>query len=293
MVATHCLPSGTLDAGAIPVCKIDGQNTDEWKGAGPYRGVLVFMHQLLLATTFPLMLPTANVSDPYIGTNNSFDLFTLLVADDWIILSVPYPEDYFSGPGGIGGCMTSDVGADPAVGARFNSTSLHWWEHVVDYISRTYGTNFPIAILGMSWGGLHVLKVAEGDTTGRLVGACSHVGATILTEIDTIIGATITDSSGYDAGVNALNAVTFPCLLSYGEIDALAGWGKAGLGTCPGGYALVPSNTDLIIVNAQAAGKPVTRGALAGVGHAVPTAAVTLISDWFTDEVDPLAPATL
>lgn len=291
MTTSHCLPSGTLAAGAVAVSKVDRQNTSEMKGAGPYRGVVVYMHPFTNPPVVPFVLPVEDETIPFLGDNKTFDLFTSLVADGWVILGVPYPEDYWTG--GPGAAVTSDIGADAAHGARFLAMTLHWWDHVKNYIDRTYGANWPIALFSISWGGIHTLNIAKADTSGRLVGVNSHVGATLVNPIQGFIGATVSNTSGFDVDQHALDAVTFPCLLSYGTIDPIVGWGIAGTGTCPGGYALTQSNTDMLIVNAQAASAPVTRGALSGVGHAVPTAAVTLIYNWFVANVYPHALAVL
>jgi pimeloyl-ACP methyl ester carboxylesterase len=157
MPITHCLPTGSLGTSEIPVIQVPGGGTVLTPSSGFKRGVVVLLHglQLINYSAFPVPL-----------IDNSVDLLltfaTDLATDGWVVL--------FPGLLGDNNAMSqnnaifNDINADSGHGSRLLTNTLHWWDHVVDWVSVNYG-NWPIVPFGISWGGWHALQIAINRTS--------------------------------------------------------------------------------------------------------------------------------
>jgi hypothetical protein len=260
-VLTHCLPSGALGTSEIPVCNVDTGNTTIYLPTGgignsKIRGIVVSMHGL----------PTTNQPIPPVVSadvqQTAFDSYgasfrTMLVNDGWAYLCVPYPEDFYVGVGSQ--AIYNDISSDSGHGSRYLAMTLHWWDHVVNFIHTTYG-NWPIVATGESWGGWHTLQVAAGRQS-TIVGYSADVPATIISNANTAfttpVNFSLINTTGADITTTQLNTVTVPGIVTYGTNDEAVGYNSAGTGGTP------ISNTDAMLTNAAAAGAPITRNATA------------------------------
>jgi hypothetical protein len=289
-VITHCLPNGSWATNEIPVCNISDANVGTLVpsggvGHGNIRGVVVSMHGLSVVTqSVPPNIALGNVTIAgYATAGANFE--SNLLADGWICVSVPYPEDYYAlGSGALG--IWRDINSDSGNGSRYLRNQMHWWDHVVLYIQNKYGKNIPIVPFGGSWGGYHTLQVAI-NRQSSIVAYCSDVPATILANASyaytspvnygpnlVVSGNTLTTpltggTSGLDIPTNALNpnvtssigvtntsGVTVPGIILYGMSDGAIGWQTTS--SLPG-VGPIDSNIDSILTNANSAGLPVIR----------------------------------
>ncbi len=251
-LTTHCLPNGYLETDQLPVPNVPGCGT-YLEPSGTKRGVAVLLHGLntSVITSFPITPQDSGVGGllpVYYGT-----LATNLKNDGWVVLFPSYAEDnYSSGVPAEG--LYNDVNSDSGHGSRYLNTTLLWWDHVLNWCQTNY-PGLPIMPIGMSEGGWHVL-VLSSLRSSTIVGAISHCPATIWENVSyqftQPVNFASTNLSGLDIGVDALNNCNIPVMISYGTNDAAVGWEN------PGG-SLPTSNTNSIIINAQAAGRPITR----------------------------------
>lgn len=295
MPNTHCLPSGSLGTSELPTPQISTKNTSiKMPTSTPYRGVVVMLHGLNGNHDYPwpIPFPIADVGGGFPSYQYSF--FNWLSGDGWIVIQPPYVGDFYKTPP-ING-MKADINADAGKGIRFKGTILHWWDHLVEFVNQQFGKKMPIIPFGFSFGGFNILTVVQNrwNVSPQMIAYVAHASATVITYIPSaILGTGLTDSSGCDIGQHALDAVTIPGVICYGTSDAIIGWGVPGQGTCPSsGYTLPFNNVDMIIVNAQAAGRPVSRFQTTDT-HSFQSGDVALYTDWFTNVVDPLAPRVL
>jgi hypothetical protein len=278
-MGTHCVPNGVLGTGELPVPPVSSANIATLIGDPPYRGVMIYLHGGF--GFYDDDLPTWAEADVPGGFFPSYQYsFQNEVLDEgWILVQPNYTENRFENPGAM---VEADIENDPdAPGTRYVQQWLHHWDHIVIWIQNTFGTNFPILLWGGSWGGWHALHICTYRLS-TIIGAIIGSPATILSNVtDDIIGVgvTITDSSGLDVGTTALNDCDVPTLVQYGTADAFVGWGIPGQGTCEEPYSLPESNTDLIIVNAQAEAQPCTRLETADA-HSFPEATKDAYIDW-------------
>jgi hypothetical protein len=258
-VLTHCLPSGTLGTGEIPVCTITSANTTAYVpsggiGHGFIRGVVVAMHGLSVVQA---PIPPVLSADSSVTAFKAFGstMMTQFINDGWLYLNVPYPEDYYVSLGVQG--IYNDITNDSGHGSRYLTMTLHWWDHIVLYIKSTYG-NWPIVAYGGSWGGWHALQIAA-NRQSTLAAYCPHEPATILSNANTLfttpVNFTAVNTTGLDITTTHLNAVTIPGIVTYGTNDEAVGYNLAGTGGTP------VSNIDALITAAVGAGRPVTRNA--------------------------------
>jgi hypothetical protein len=226
-VITHCLPTGALAAGEIPVSNVGDGTVQTYLPSSPKRGVIVGMHGLQVNF---LPVPPAVVATN--ATTAGFEDFTFqfinsLVADGWVYVAVPYPDDFYSGSSG-GLAFYNSVAADPTFGSLYlNHTTLLWWDHIVDYIHTKYAINIPIISYGASWGGWHCLQITA-NRASTIAGYIAHVPACIAQNISPIFTSPLNmytnNCSGCEVGPTALNAVTTPGIIGYGTSDEVVGW---------------------------------------------------------------------
>lgn len=282
---SHCLPEGELAPDELPVPNFPGSGSVQTP-ASP-KGVAVLCHGLQDG-------PVSAIGDP-VDTGGALPLYfgtwaSDLLADDWVVVFPSYAEDGYSlnhGHPCLG--LYQDVATDPGEGYRYLQTTLRWWDHAVEW--RDYfHPGLPLAIFGASEGGWHALTVAS-QRPEEIIGAIGHIPATIWSNVDpaftTPADFDTISTVGMDLGPHALDDCDKPVMVSYGTSDVAVGWGIAGQGTCPPSYTLPPSNTDLMIVHAQAAGQPVTRNATTD-NHELLAADVTTFMDYIKATIDPL-----
>lgn len=272
-VITHCLPNQTLGTDELPVSSISAANTHILTPSGSKRGVVVNLHGLIVAQQHnprPMITDSGGFLPVY---NLTFS--NNLVADGWVVMHPSYPEDNYVGIPSRG--VFNDIVADPGHGARYLETTLHWWEHLVEYIHTNYG-NWPIVLFGFSWGGWHVFQLVNhrpADITAYI----THHGATVLSEASPVwtnpVDFTAIDTSGLDISSTFLNSATsIPGMIGWGESDSAIGY----------------TNIQTIYNNALGAGCPVSSNGL-NEEHILSMSDVTTYTNWITGTVDPLAPA--
>ena len=231
---THCLPSGSLGTGEVPVSNVAEENTSILDpGAGNRRGLIVFIHGLSVGVPpfFPWPIPEEHTIT---GDVKILDFANDVVADNWVFLYPSVSEDYCSNITGVFG-MCNDVANDAGHGSRFlDGAILHWWDHMVDWIAETYGSGHPILCAGFSMGGYKTLEIAT-NRQADLVGYIAHCPATILETPSPLFtgGETLYsfDFSGLDATINQLNTVAIPGIVGYGTSDEAVGWSGSAVGS--------------------------------------------------------------
>jgi len=254
-VDTHCLPNGSLGTAELPVCGINtGTVTVSDPGSGNRRGIIVFIHGLQASVVSKFPQPVSN-NGTALFYNRFGDFESTVVADGWVFVYPSVQEDFYSGQNSIVG-IYNDVAADSGHGSRYLASTLHWWDHIVTWITATYGSNHPTVVTGFSFGAFKTLQIAANRTVS---GYAAHCPATLLgncgvayTPPETFSNITWT---GLNLSTTAMNAVTVPGIIGYGTNDTAVGYNLAGTGGTP------VSNTDSIITNAVNAGQPVTRNA--------------------------------
>jgi hypothetical protein len=168
--ASHCLPSGTLAAGELPVPSFPGGATLN-RPAGGNRGIVVIIpgmdtHPIGYGyDTSTLPPPLAN-SAGYPGgffPVGTLDFSTQLNTDHW---STIYPTTLglnYSGGSQLT-AWSNLLANDAAQGALALNAVLRWWDHVVWWVQSTLGPTWPIVPFGASLGGWHALMIANYKT---------------------------------------------------------------------------------------------------------------------------------
>ena len=227
MVDTHCLPTGALGTGEIPVCNVGRASVSINRPGGLVRGVVVSMHGLSVSPAVtPQPLPTANITIPAFN-DYSFQLMNSLTADHWIYMPVNMPEDFWSLQGGGSRAIFEDINLDAGNGRRVLAATLNGWDHNVDYININIAAGIPIIALGGSGGGWHTIKIASNRQT-TLGGYACYIPACIFPNISPLflpgIPFNTIDCDGMEISTHDLDAVTIPGLISYGTNDEVVGW---------------------------------------------------------------------
>lgn len=301
MPNTHCLPSGSLGSSEVPVCQIGGDTLSVQTPAGGIghsniRGIVIYQSGLsIVPQTAPL--PITDSSTSKVQT-----LATGLTGDGWVFALVPVNEFFvtsgasFSTAGNPAQYVQNDIVADAGHGSRFATSTLHWWDHIVQWVKLTYPAGFPIVAFGASWGAWHMWQVAI-NRTSTVIAYGGHCGVTILSHVaaaatgtglvvPTGANWTAINTTGADVGSSALNGLTStPGWIGWSTTDTVVG------------------DTDLIAMKSAAitAGCPITTLQDNTNGHGLYTTDIgpggtgftgTTILDWFTATVDPLAPKT-
>jgi hypothetical protein len=250
---------------------------------GSKRGVVILGHGIFpTATTFPY--PIQNI----VGAQ-FLALANALVADGWVCIMPPYQEDLshpatFNDSPSYG--IQLDITNDTGNGARYQASTLHWWDHVVNFIQTTYGA-WPLVPFGVSWGGWRMLTVAINRTSQIIAYGC-HCPVTILTHLaaafTTPANWTGLTTTGADVISTALNGITGP--------PGFIGWSTTDV-------AVGTTDPPALYNAAHGAGAPVTFLTDSTNNHGLYATDIgpggtgftgTTIMDWFTGTVDPLAP---
>ena len=180
-INTHCLPNGSLGTNQIPVSSVPGP-LSQYVPTGSKRGVVVWMHGLSVtgdAYPFPILDQDVGGFAPVLVQTFVNDL----VADGWVVVPVTYPEDGYAKVQ-VHLVYMNDINSDTGSGSRFLTTTLHWWDHVVEWIHMNYGV-WPIVPFGVSWGGYHSLVIAANKTS-TIAAYGAQVPATILSAANPI-----------------------------------------------------------------------------------------------------------
>lgn len=285
-IATHCLPNDVLGTDEVPVPNISANTVLTLTpvggvGLGNIRGVVVICHGLDQTTQ---TIPHPLVDAPGGFLPNLFrTLANNLVLDGWLCIQPIYQEDNHRVSPVYG--IFTDMQNDATFGARYLASALHWWDHVVIYIHKTYG-EWPIVPFGFSEGGWHALTMAA-NRTSDIVAYGAHcpwtIGSTLSTTFTPGFNFGSLNTTGFDTTTTQVNDVDLPGVIGYGTNDTAVGWDLAGTGGTP------ISNTDAIITNAVAAGQNVTRHATTDA-HAISSSDATFYPAWFASTVDPLCP---
>lgn len=271
MTISHCKPSGSLGAGELGVPAVSASNSTVFTPTGSKRGVLVSLHGMTGShLTPPPVVEDSGAPLPYKGLTFA----NHLKDDGWVSLWVPCVEDGYSAGVGPAGIM-NDVLLDAGHGSRYLDANLRHWDHVVNYIKRTYG-DWPIIVYGGSWGGWRVLQIlANREST--VVAGMAHIYAPKLSSID--LGGfdfTSMDCSGADCPDSIIDDVTVPVFLSWHTDDII-----------------VPqADPQAVHDSAVAAGVPVTKSSQTTGNHAMLTADETQHMAFITSVMDPLCPAS-
>lgn len=271
----HCTANNSLAANELGVPGVPGLGQQFVPGT--VKGVCVMMHGL---QTLPEPVPQVPVDVTGILPEYLATWKNDLVADDWVVVYPSHPEDGFAS--GVGAqAIYNDVNADTGHGSRYLQTMLWWWDHIVDYIH----TNWPgqkIMVCGVSEGGYYVLQIAA-NRGSTIIGGIAHVPSTIWSNVNPTftppVNFSTTTTTGMDAGTTLLNGVTVPLMVSYGTNDIAVGYDTAGTGGTP------VSNTDAMITNAVAAGRPITRNSTTD-NHELLLADVTTFMSYTTGTLD-------
>lgn len=279
MTNTHCLPSGALGAGELPVPNVSRTLMSILEPSpGSRRGVVVMMHGL----TIPIS-PSVPTFDDVAGFQPILwaTMANALLADGWVVIQPQVAENMYVGRPVDG--LFADVSVDAGHGSRYLTQTLHWWDHVVAWIKANYG-NWPIVPFGFSWGGWRAFQIAA-NRTSTIKAFVSHHGATLLSAVPSAITTpsdfTALNTTGLDTTSTMLNAVRIP--------------GAIGWGTAPDpvvGFTAIKAIFD----TAVAAGAPFVSNPQV-TGHTLQSVDVTFYTDpstgWFHTTADPLAPAVL
>ena len=156
MPNTHCLPSGSLGTGELPVPNVPGFGSSFSTvliPGGAKRGVVPLFHGLGSRPPF------ADISGPPPTLYNT--LATDLVADGWVVIWVEQlGDDYISDqPSGVINDLTNDTGH----GSRMLTNQGHLIDHTNNYIQKTFGS-WPVVPFGISYGGWDSLAWATTRT---------------------------------------------------------------------------------------------------------------------------------
>ena len=295
MTDTHCLPSGAPGTGELLVNPITAQNTTtNDPGVGNRRGIIVNIHGLNDSGQLPIPQTVPNFT--FAGLSEQFgDFVTAVVADGWIHLFPVYQDDFYSPPPNGATGVQIDVSNDSGHGARYLASTLHWWDHMLNYIGQTYGAGHPIICMGWSWGASKTLWIAA-NRQSSIIGFIAHEPA-CLPE-NAVVGVTgwgATNFSGIDLPstyLTAANAVSPlpPGIIGYGTNDPAVGWQNPGVG-------LPTNNTDAILTACSGASMPVTRRSTADTHEftGTPQGAgndAAAYAAWIVSTLDPSCPVS-
>src|SRR6185437_10050671 len=99
------------------------------------------------------------------------------------------PADFYSA-GSYAAGIYNDIATDPAFGARYVATLVHWWKHVTEYFANKYGSGRPMIVFGLSMGGFTALQILANDPHS-IVGCIAHCPMTIAENISPAFSAPI------------------------------------------------------------------------------------------------------
>ncbi len=234
-MATHCLPNGLLGTGELPVCNISAPTMGIYNattGNGNRRGVAVICHPLE-PTGVSIPVPIVDGGTPGFQSY-LLSLATNLATDGWQVIVPAYQEDNYVTNPSAG--IYNDFNNDTTFGGRYVLSTLHWWDHVVDFVQSTYG-NWPIIVVGYSEGAYRAMQIAVNKQS-TIKGFVAHepltVWSNILPALTTPTNFGVINTSGADISATYLNSVTVPGVVGYGtsdEVVAYSGFTTIGSGS--------------------------------------------------------------
>ena len=148
----------------------------------------------------------------------------ILAADGWEVFQPTQNQDYSFNPSQA---EFADFSNDPGLGSRLRiANTQHWWDHVLTFIAKQYGPNWPVLPVGFSGGGWLTLLLA-GYRQSSIVGFVAGHPASIYSNIAPGFAANYgsVQTNGMDITPTLLNNVTVPGFVSYGTADVAVGYG--------------------------------------------------------------------
>ncbi len=272
-VSTHCKPNITLDTDELPVNNISVANSFIIDAApGLVRGAVIYLHGMAVRRP---AIPIPIIDQTGLLELNTLTFANGLAADGWVVIQPCYPEDNSTLLPSQ--AIFNDVDADTAHGARYLTNTLHWWDHVVNFVQAEYGTDFPIVPFGFSWGGWHAFQIAA-NKSDTILAYGSHIAATVVSDASPVFTSPVdfsaTDTSGLDTTTGILDGVLQkPGIIGWGTNDSAVGY----------------LEIQAIYNSALAAGCPVVSNPT-NSNHELRSSDTTTYLNWFTNTVDPLAP---
>lgn len=247
MPATHDLPNGVLGTDELPVPNVSAATVTTihaTTGVGKRRGVCVYLPGLSVSAISSIPLAIGNAVDSL-----ALMMVTQMANDGWEVIS-PLDQSYlYAGTPALG--IYNDVANDTGNGSRFYASSQHLWDHIVAYINMTYGTSWPIVLIGESLGTIKAQEYAVYDAANeqRIVAVAtvsniSNLG--VLSQqywASPIYGGIYwggMDITATTAGAGFLNNITIPMLLMTGSTDSAVGYNY---GTVASGSNTVVAST--------------------------------------------------
>lgn len=234
MPNTHCLPTGSLGTGELPVPNVGTgviYTIPATTGVGNRRGVVVLLSGL---TDAPIPIPPPPPTGDFLTFCND------LAADGWTSILVPYAEDFYDGFGSQG--VYNDISNDAGNGSRYLAQRLRWWDHIILYCQATY-PGWPVVAFGLSWGGMAALQVAA-NKANTIIAYGSYVPATLVENANPVLTTPVNfgllNTSGMDISTTMLNNVVIPGAIGYGTTDIAVGYG--GTTTVAAGSAGTPAS---------------------------------------------------
>jgi hypothetical protein len=283
MPNTHCLPTGALGTAELPVPQISSSTIAQVVPGGSKRGVVILCHPLFDGSQ---VVPYPILDRP---TSAFLSLANALSADGWVVIQPPFQEDFshpITFPGSPSYAIQLDITNDTGNGSRYVASTLHWWDHVVNWITANYGA-WPLVPFGVSWGGWRPFTIAI-NRTSQITAYGSHCPVTILTHLSSAFSTpanwTGLTTTGADVTSSALNGLT--------STPGFIGWSTTDV-------AVGTTDPPALYNAAHTAGATVTfltdstnpHGLYAtDIGPGGSGFTGTTIMDWFTGTVDPLAP---
>lgn len=223
---SHCLPNGYLGTNELPCPNVSAASiatVHATTGVGQKRGVIVMCHGLQTNPSNPIPVPIVDQSGAlqyYLGS-----FANMMAADGWEVIQPIYQEDTYSGSNpGTG--LFNDMNTDTGFGLRYLNSSIHWWDHVVEYIYTTYGRNIPIMAFGVSLGGAKVMHIVNKHPNSFLKAFIAHIPASHLEVANTFwvpMNFGLLNCSGIDTNATDLNPVTIPGIIGTGTADSALG----------------------------------------------------------------------
>lgn len=214
-VLTHCITDDPLSNGELRANLSFPGGIAPLVPGGSKRGVVIFCHGL---GTGPQSLPV-----PLSGT--SVTLANDLVADGWVVLAPAELGDSYTGQiqsNGIVNDFTNDAGH----GSRWQNNNGLWLDGGLVYVNEEFG-NWPIVMIGISWGGLLALQAAT-KRTSSITAYCAHVAAMLPWTINGVTAFQGAPNLNFTLA-SSMNGLTLPqTSLTVNEVitSALAGPGS-------------------------------------------------------------------
>lgn len=160
MPNTHCLPTGSLGTGQLPIPDFPGAGSSILTPGGSKRGVVILMHGMLTTNgqfAYPLQDVVGVLPELY------QTLATNLQGDGWVVIWPALIGDSYNTAQSLG--LLADISNDTGHGSRYsNSVWSLWWDHILNYLNLNY-PGFPVVPFGVSTGALQAYLIAANRTS--------------------------------------------------------------------------------------------------------------------------------